>query len=100
MRKKLLYSRKFGFQKDYSTDHAIVHTVPLENDNFILGVFIDLSKIFDIVDDSVLLQKLEMYNVNTKSLDWLASYLNGRKQYIEITECAETVKKDILCGVL
>ena len=40
-----------------------------------------------------------MYGVNTANLFWFNSYLNGRKQYIKITECADTVRKDIKCGV-
>ena len=40
-----------------------------------------------------------MYGVNTTNLAWFASYLNGRKQYVEITESADIVKKDIKCGV-
>ena len=101
---KLLYSKQFGFQKGHSTDHAIVHLVDqiyesFENDNYTLGVFIDLSKAFDTVDHSILLKKLEMYGVNTTNLTWFESYLNGRKQYIKITEFADTLKKDIKCGV-
>ena len=46
-----------------------------------------------------MLKKLEMYGVNTTNLAWFVSYLNGRKQYVEITESADTVKKDIRCGV-
>ena len=40
-----------------------------------------------------------MYGVNVTNLTWFASYLNGRKQYIKITESADTLKKDIKCGV-
>ena len=101
---KLLYSKQFGFQKGHSTDHAIVHLIDqiyesFENDNYTLGVFIDLSKAFDTVDHSILLKKLEMFGVITTNLAWFASYLNGRKQYIKITESADTLKKDIKCGV-
>ena len=103
-KEKLLYSKQFGFQKGHSTDHAIVHLVDqiyesFENDNYTLGVFIDLAKAFDTVDHSILLKKLEMYGVNTTNLAWFASYLNGRKQYIKITESSDTLKKDIKCGV-
>ena len=101
---KLLYSKQFGFQKGHSTDHTIVHLVDqiyesYGNDNYTLGVFIDLSKAFDTVDHSILLKKLVMYGVNTTNLIWFASYLNGRKQYIKITEYTDTLKKDIKCGV-
>ena len=40
-----------------------------------------------------------MYSVNTTNLAWFASYLNGKKQYIKIIESADTLKKDIKCGV-
>ena len=40
-----------------------------------------------------------MYGVNTTNFAWFASYLSGWKQYIKITECADTVKKDIEDGV-
>ena len=36
-----------------------------------------------------------MYCVNTTNFAWFARYLNGRKQYIKITESPDTVKKDI-----
>ena len=41
-----------------------------------------------------------MYGMNATNLVWFASYLNGWKQYIKITESADTVKKDIKCGAL
>ena len=40
-----------------------------------------------------------MYGVSTTNLAWCPSYLNGRKQYIKINESADTLKKDIKCGV-
>ena len=41
-----------------------------------------------------MLKKLEMYVVNTTNLAWFASNLNGRKQYMKITESADTVEND------
>ena len=40
-----------------------------------------------------------MYSVFTTNLAWFASYLNGWKQYMKITESADTLKNDIKCGV-
>ena len=45
-----------------------------------------------------MLKNLEMYSVNTTNRAWFASYLNGRKQYIKITEYVDTVKKDVKCA--
>ena len=54
-----------------------------DNNNLVLGVFIDLSKAFDIVDHNILLEKLSTYGVKGNNLKWFHSYLFNRKQYIE-----------------
>ena len=55
-----------------------------ENDNYTLGVLIDLSKAFDTIDNAVLLKKLENYGIKDTKLAWFRSYLTNRKQYIQI----------------
>ena len=59
----ILYKKQFGFQKQHSTDHAIVYLVneilnSFENNCYTLGVFIDLTKAFDTVDHNILLKQL------------------------------------------
>ena len=103
--KKNYYTQSsFEFKKGYSIDHAIIHFVnqvqkSFESDSYTFAVFRDLSKACDTVDRSIFLKKLEIYGVNTTNLAWFIGQLNGRKQYIKITESTETVKKDIKCGV-
>ena len=45
---------------------------------FTAVVMIDLRKAFDVVDHKLLLKKLQVYGLNTNSLKWFQSYLNGR----------------------
>ena len=57
----ILYKEQFGFQKQHSTDHTIVHLVSKilkhwENNCYTLGVFIHLRKAFDVVDHNILLK--------------------------------------------
>ena len=54
---------QFGFQKGHSTEHVIARlTDPIDesfqNDNYTLGVLIDLSKPFETIDLVILLKKL------------------------------------------
>ena len=90
MNNNLLHENQFGFQINDSTEHALLQfkrdiAQNFDNGKFTLGVFIDLSKVFDTVDHQILLNKLKHYWVNEKTLTWLQSYLYQRKQYTENT---------------
>ena len=79
----------FGFQERYSTDHAILQLVDqlhnnFEQNNFTLGVSIDLSIAFNTVYHNIVLKKLEINGIAGKNLKWIKNYLNNRKQYIQI----------------
>ena len=57
----ILYPKQFGLQVGHSTDHAIFQLVnqifeAMENNLYTLCVFIDLSKVFDTVDHTILLK--------------------------------------------
>ena len=77
--------KQFGFQKSHFTEHAIaqladqVHEL-FKNNNYRLGVFINLSKVLDTVDHAILLKKVENYGIISRSLIWFRCYFTNRKQ--------------------
>ena len=56
----------------------------LDNHEYVIGLFLDLSKAFDCVDHEILLQKLYNLGIRGVALKLIKSYLNGRKQYVAI----------------
>ena len=95
----------FGFQKDHSTEHAIVELADkihesFEKENYALGVYIDLFKTFGTANHAVLIKKLENYGIKGTSLAWFRSCLTNRKQYIQITNHSKNNLRNTTCGVL
>ena len=100
----ILYEKQFRFQKQHSTEHAIIHLVndifkSFDSNKYTLGVFIDLTKAFDTVDHNILLRKLFHYGVRDNNLKLLQSYLQNRKQYISYQNTEKTECKNVICGV-
>ena len=99
----ILYDKQCGFQTGHSTDHATAHLVDqiyeaFEKNEYTLGVFIDLSKAFDTVDRSILLE-LELYGIIGRNYAWIKSYLSNRLQYIQVDENCRTEYCVVKCGV-
>ena len=67
------YKKQLGFQTGYPMEHAIIQLVDqvnsnFEDDRYALGVFIDLSKAFDTVEQKILIAKLENYGIKGVNL--------------------------------
>ena len=69
-----------------------------ENNEFTIGVFIDLSKAFDIVDHQILLKKLIYSGVNGNNIRWFESYLTNHKQFLFFNKKNKNFA-NITCGV-
>ena len=81
----ILYEHQFGFRKGHSTTLALIEATNnlhkhLDNNEYVLGLFLDLKKAFDTVDHNILLEKLENYGIRGKPLELITSYLTNRTQ--------------------
>lgn len=99
----LLYIKQFGFRKYHSTIDALINIYDyiIENrraNNKIIGIFIDLKKAFDSIDNKILIQKIKIYGISGPFNDLLNSYLENRKIYTLING-AKSKDKIINFGV-
>ena len=70
----------------------------IDNKETTVGVFLDLSKAFDTIDHHILLNKLDRYAIRGPALEWIASYLTNRKQFVQFgAVCSQP--EPITCGV-
>ena len=100
----LLTKHQFGFRKGTSTIHTIGKIYDkllsnIDNNLYTCCVFLDLTKAFDTVDHTVLLEKMKCnFGIRGISLQLLKSYLTNRHQYTKIGNCRSDLT-NITCGV-
>ena len=80
---------QYGFRPKHSTVNAVTEFVyktlsSLDNDKSTLATFLDLSKAFDTIDHTIMLDKLSYYGIRGVALQWFRSYLTNRKQYVSV----------------
>ena len=84
----ILYQKQFWFRNAHSTEYAILQLVNQITEVFIhgkytRGIFTDLSKAFDTVNDNILLEKLKAYGIQSETLKWFRK-IENRKQFISL----------------
>ena len=70
-----------------STTHALVKVVSeitnsINKRKHSSGVFVDLQKAFDTVNNQLLCTKLVFYGIRGVAYQWISSYLSNRTQYV------------------
>jgi hypothetical protein len=101
---QLLSKDQFGFQEKTSTLHHLTKLTnyianELNKKNYVVGIFLDLKKAFDVVPHNLLLKKLEKMGIVGLALRWFTSYLEGRTQCVDIGGKLSSLK-DIIISVL
>ena len=94
----VLSNNQYGFRPGHSTSHALISFVnkvasAVDYNNYLAGVFLDLSKAFDTLDHAILLHKLETYGIIGTAHKWLTDYLLNRKQFVQAKD-----SKSCLCN--
>ena len=101
----ILYKHQYGFRAKHSTIHPILHFLNhcaessnKPNPEYTSAIFCDLSKAFDVIDHSILINKLRCYGIRGIVNDWIANYLANRKQSVEIDSHRSSLQ-NVKCGV-
>ncbi len=86
---KIIYTGQFGFQKGKNTEHSLINAInyisnSINDGDYCIGVFLDLKKAFDVCSHDVLIKKLDNIGVRGVTLKWFKSYLENRKQVVDI----------------
>ena len=100
---KILVNQLFGFRKLHLSYMALMILMEklrtaLENNDTVVGMFLDFSKAFDTVDHDILLSKLFHYGIRGPAHKWFTSYISNRKQYVTYNGTSSTMR-NITCGV-
>lgn len=93
----ILNSFQHGFRKNCSTETALVKQKEIIVPSFrcrslTLGIYIDLSKAFDLISHSILIKKMQFYGVHGVALNLIASYLKNRKEYVSLNQFSSILK--------
>jgi len=87
--KKLIYKHQYGFQRNKQTEHNLTHLLSfvsnsINNNEYCMGIFLDVKKAFDCVPHNILFNKLEKMGIRGNMLNWFRSYLAKRTQKCDV----------------
>ena len=75
MKNNILSSNQFGFQKNKSTNQALIQLITcivdsIDTNQKSLAIFLDIIKAFDNVNHNILLENLELIGIRVVALKW------------------------------
>jgi hypothetical protein len=61
----------------------------LDNHYHIIGIFLDVTKAYDVINHDILLKRLYSYGIRGVPKLWFKSYLTNHTQFVEIIQVDE-----------
>ena len=100
---QLISMNQSGFRPLHSTSTGRINITDdwlnsFDNGKMVGVVMLDLTKAFDTVDLTILIQKLKYYGVDDNDINWLNSYLTCRTHYTSIRG-HDSSPLPISCGI-
>jgi len=97
---------QFAYKRTGSSTCALIYithwvSVMLETSTYVRCLLIDFTKAFDIVDHTVLLNKLSKLCLPPRVFNWIVSFLRNRTQVVKINSAyssAEPINKGVIQG--
>ena len=87
----LFYKHQYGFRKKHTTVHPVLHLLNTcgeaqmqKPSQYMLSIFCDLSKAFDVLNHDILFHKMYRLGVRGTVLDWFKNYLHNRTQFVDV----------------
>ena len=98
-----MYDSQYEFREEHSTEFAALELIDriltrMDNKEIPINIYLDLSKAFDTLDHSILIDKLQFYGEKGVALDVLKNHLTNIKLYKEC-EDAQSDMLNISTGV-
>ena len=91
------------FRNNYLTALALIDLISnissaIDRNETTFGIFLDLSKAFDAINQEILCKKLQHYGIRDTALAWIKSYLEDQTQFVQFGS-HRSYSRNILCGV-
>ncbi len=70
----------------------------IDKKHHFVSIFVDLNKAFNTTDHTILLNTLNKYGIKGLAHQWISSYLENRKKFVQINN-VKSESYNIKCGV-
>jgi retron-type reverse transcriptase len=101
LHKNILSNVQFGFRQGKSTElacYTFLNNIQeaIDKKYHVIGLFLDLTKAYDILNHQILLEKLDLYGIRGITNKWFHFHLSNRIQIVEITHVSNNNRRKFM----